>query len=515
MIVDLTTIEAGEVLEADLIIIGGGLAGITLANSLLKDGLSVILLEAGGLDVDLDNQAQYEGNATLSDGKHESLELDGFLTDSRVRAYGGSGHWWGGKCAPLSAEDFESREWVPESGWPISRTDLNPYYDMACDSLNIDRFNHTKPDLTPSQGNYIGINDNENLTSRPRRFTRITGQNRHQEDFDRFRFKTRDSNTTSVYLNANVVGFDMRRDKTALSGVRIETLAGKTFIARGKQFVLACGGLENIRLLLAAAQSGDITLDKTVKSLGRYFQGHLAFDLYADKRSSGTKLLLAETSDDISAYTNNSSEGEKVVIAVTRQGQKASGSGAMTLTLSRDSTIDRHGGLAIEATYQTLLSSSSMQSKVQNLACYFMPENRPLAESRVTLSDVTDRFGMPRIELNWVFGTQDKLAFQKAIALAASEFGSSGKGRVCADIPNVEYFDSVNISRHHMGGTRMSRSAETGVVDPNLRHHDIENLFVLGSTVFPTSGIANPTLTILALAFRLSQHLSETVFDDR
>ena len=116
MIVDLTTIEAGEVLEADLIIIGGGLAGITLANSLLKDGLSVILLEAGGLDVDLDNQAQYEGNATLSDGKHESLELDGFLTDSRVRAYGGSGHWWGGKCAPLSAEDFESREWVPESG---------------------------------------------------------------------------------------------------------------------------------------------------------------------------------------------------------------------------------------------------------------------------------------------------------------------------------------------------------------------------------------------------------------
>ena len=68
MIVDLTTIEAGEVLEADLIIIGGGLAGITLANSLLKDGLSVILLEAGGLDVDLDNQAQYEGNATLSDG---------------------------------------------------------------------------------------------------------------------------------------------------------------------------------------------------------------------------------------------------------------------------------------------------------------------------------------------------------------------------------------------------------------------------------------------------------------
>jgi choline dehydrogenase-like flavoprotein len=137
-----------------------------------------------------------------------------------------------------------------------------------------------------------------------------------------------------------------------------------------------------------------------------------------------------------------------------------------------------------------------------------MSEHFPNPDSRVTLDpSARDPLGMPRIHLEWRYAKADWDSLERSAAGFGDALGASGQGRVCWPIKRGQLLEISSASRHHMGTTRMNADPAKGVVDADLRVHETANLYVAGSSVFPTSGIANPTLTILALVMRLADHL--------
>ena len=208
MLIDAAELPDGSDITADLVIIGGGLAGITIAREFLGTGRSVCLLEAGGRASEAETQALYAGSASMTDPLGQARPIDDYLTTSRLRAYGGSGNLWGGKCAPLRPVDFERREWIPDSGWPLSREDLNSFYDRACDVLEMPRFDFDLAAPRDTARPPLSIGGNANLTTVPRLHTRVTGSGGGGA-YDRF--KDSILGAADVYLHANVVDLGLLR----------------------------------------------------------------------------------------------------------------------------------------------------------------------------------------------------------------------------------------------------------------------------------------------------------------
>ena len=146
-------------------------------------------------------------------------------------------------------------------------------------------------------------------------------------------------------------------------------------------------------------------------------------------------------------------------------------------------------------------------------AIFFMNEleQAPNPASRVRLIEQRDALGMPRVQLEWRLSGLDKRSIRRAHELLARELGRAGLGRLQLMLSEDEHRwpPELGGGRHHMGTTRMHRDPARGVVDPDCRVHGVGNLYVAGSSVFPTVGAANPTLTIVALALRLADHLVE------
>jgi choline dehydrogenase-like flavoprotein len=144
-------------------------------------------------------------------------------------------------------------------------------------------------------------------------------------------------------------------------------------------------------------------------------------------------------------------------------------------------------------------------------------EQAPNPASRVMLSEERDAFGLPRIALDWQLLDVDKRSLKVTMEALDRELRRLSLGRVepsaWLDEPETPWVADPLVSNHpvggyhHMGTTRMATSPRRGVVDADCRVHGLGNLYVAGSSVFPTGGWANPTLTILALALRLGDHL--------
>jgi choline dehydrogenase-like flavoprotein len=129
------------------------------------------------------------------------------------------------------------------------------------------------------------------------------------------------------------------------------------------------------------------------------------------------------------------------------------------------------------------------------------------------LSREVDEFGMPRIQARVRFSEIDRLTITEFYRQLDRGLRSAELGFLEYDEEGLEQFLNSITSRfdslsHHLGTTRMSANPRSGVVDPDCKVHSIGNLYVSGGSVFPTSGHANPTLTILALSLRLADDLA-------
>ena len=265
MIVDAHEIPAETVLEADLCIVGCGAAGITIARELAESALRIVVLESGGLDFESETNDLNVGDI---------VGLPYFpLETARLRYLGGSTNHWGGVCRPLEPIDFEARDWIPGSGWPITRADLDPYYPKAASTAglaiadwDLGRWSAKSPfPVWQFGGDPIETVVAQVVDSKRRSFGR------------RYRSALEAATNVTIQLHANAISIDTDANGRHVEGIRAGTLAGNRFTVKARTYVVATGGLENARLLLASdsVQPDGVGNDRGL--VGRHFMEHPRF----------------------------------------------------------------------------------------------------------------------------------------------------------------------------------------------------------------------------------------------
>ncbi len=493
MLLDALTLDPGTTLDADVCIAGAGPAGITIALDLRASGLSVVLLESGGL-------RRESAPQRLSDGRMAGISTWN-LRAMRVRALGGTTGHWEGWCRPLMPQDFEPRDYVPHSGWPIAYADLLPWYRRACETLQIGAFEWDaaarakasgKP-LLPLGGN---VDQRYYQFSPPTRFGRVyVGALEAAGDI-------------RVVTHATVTDIRLAEDGTQVASFDCRIPTGTTLSVRAKRYVLALGGIENARVLLASRSQQATGVANGHDVVGRYFMEHPHY--------YGSVGLVHTDATDLSFYRRTPSD-------LKRAGGGSNVRVLGAVGLSAD-VARREKLLNFSATFQAAsenfttgeLSPQAIQTLLTRGTGTFVPatlslrtEQSPLPDSRVTLGSDTDALGMPRVVLDWRIAPSDDVQMRRALVILARELAAAGVARAWIPGDPARFVWRPSPGGHHMGTTRMGTDPAVSVVDANCRTHQVPNLYIAGSSVFTTGGDANPTLTIVALAHRLADTLKK------
>ena len=546
MMLDLHDLPDRPTLSADVCIVGAGAAGITLALELIDGGLDVLVLEAGGRHAENATQALYAG--FVSDERLHSPP-----DKYRQRRFGGTTTIWAGRSMPLDAIDFEARDYVPHSGWPITLDALQPFYPKANALCEAGAFAYTTDAafgaaLPPM---IAGFESRHFTTDQLERFSCPT-------DFGaRYGHKLAKAANVRVLLHANVTHLQLDPGGRTVVAAVARSLSGRTATINAPRFILATGGLETARLLLASrdVQRNGIGNDHDV--VGRYYMCHLAGTIGAIKFTLPFSAIAHgyDISDD-GVYCRRR-------LALTPASQRQRGIGNFIARLHHPRIIDPthrnavlsllylakfvipyeygkrlHGGesasvgtwlrhlvnvaggplAALAYAWHMLrdrklagrkFPSIIIRSKANLFSLDFHAEQQPNPASRVTLADMRDPLGMPRLHIDWHYTAGDIDTVSRALALLAQDIHHSGIGTFDYEPDSVE----KEITRygayggHHIGTTRMGTDPHTSVVNADGRIHSVDNLYISSSAIFPTSSQANPTLTVVAFALRLAAHL--------
>lgn len=508
MLIDALTAppRAGATLQTDICVIGGGAAGLTLARSLSRQGLDVLLLEGGGLKETRRSQAIYRG---------ESVGQKYFkLHRARRRHLGGSTNCWAGLCTPLRPVDFTHRPWIPHSGWPITHIDLARHYDEAREILEIGAF-HPQLDVERASGEVMSGPGLKIPHFEPAYF-QLSKPVRLGE---RWRDELRALKSARVMYNVNVTHLQLNPTGQRLDHVTCQVFDGPQFKVSARRFVLACGGIENPRLLLNARDVSPQGVGNQHDLVGRYFMEHPHIDRESLWIPSGAVPSMAyyhrrarrAQGDRIWPYLRLSAERlrrEELLdfsfVFFKRRKVKREEAKHPLLREIFEST---------QHLYQSSGASSRVE-KLRDLYTFGNPmEQSPNPESRLSLDPdgSRDELGLVRAQLDWRLTSLEKRTLRRAHELIAESLCAADYGRVRVT-PTQSLDDFPPQTKggfHHMGTTRMSDDPKRGVVDRDGRVFGVSNLYIAGSSVFTTSGASNPTFTIVALALRLAEHLSE------
>ena len=509
MIRDIRDLPDGTHLKADIVIIGGGMAGISFAREWVGHDKTVLILESGGLTNDDETQDLYKGEATLSGPMGITRQVDSQLHLARARFYGGSINWWSGVCVPIQSEAFEPRPWLGEKGWPMSRADLQPYYDRACDALSVRRYDGAADSKLKEIDAYLDTQNSEGILNQPQQVSKVTKKNReHAVTFVTDYLK---APNIAAFLYANVTRFEIGNDHSSIRHVEVTTLSKKTFKVTGEHYILACGGIENARLLLASNKLHNTRFGERSNALGRYFQSHLRGYKERTKTSAGSDIHFSKAKNFDNYMYKRETKPEHAALILSDGAQRKYESTVMEVSLFPYEYRGLPDELAIRQVATNIDRQDYTTERGRHCVFIYDAEQLPNPDSRITLSETTDALGIPRVDLKWTFMDKDIEGLKNGVKGMACELGTSGIGRICFPVTDDEIITSADISGHHIGTTRMDDDPQHGVVDANLKCHDVDNLYVVGSSVFPTCGAANPTLTIVALSIRLADHIKETV----
>jgi choline dehydrogenase-like flavoprotein len=478
MIVDFDCLSGSAV--APVVIIGSGPAGITLALRLTERGVASLLLEAGGERFSADSQDVYAGRVVGDD--YYALDV------TRLRFFGGSSNHWEGWCRPLDAHDFEPRDDFPIYGWPISKADLDPYSAAA------DAILQTHPVRERAVG--ADLVEAEFTYSPPVNFA------------EKYRSFFAASDKAHILFDAPVQS--LLAESGRVTAARVMRPDGTIMDVRGHMFVLCTGGIENSRLLLWSNEDSPEPVVPAPETLGRYWMEHPHnYAGQAELSGSFLEYKSPRSNQFFLAPSYASMRRHGILNGTVRVWPTYYGESLPKDTLKRTICLF---GTASEEAMRRLGKSVACVPEIQ-----IVWEQEPRYENAVTLDpEAKDRFGVPRPVLHWRKSPVDYRTPKVIFELFGRFVVSNGLGRVRAYEHLVREGDHPTDGwmggHHHMGGTRMADSPADGVVDANLRVFGMSNCYVAGSSVFPTSGHANPTFTIVQLSLRLADHLSETLY---
>ncbi len=563
MLIDARGVPSGETIETEVCIIGAGPAGITAAQEFLGQDLRVCLLETGGLEYSepVQQLAAAEGDS-IGDFYPGAYYM-------RHREFGGTGHRWsirldsgkpGVRYVPFDPIDFEKRDEVPYSGWPITKADLDPYYDRAQSVCQIGPYAYDAESWADPQSPPYQFASGNLQTKMFQCGPRDVFLEDYQERF-------RNSDNITTYLYATAVELETDALGQTVNRVRVATLEGNQFHIAAKYFVVAKGGLESARLLLLSNQVQEQGLGNQHDLVGRFFMDHqmvragLLFPsnpnifeklaLYDLRAVRGTdvigKFLLSEDvmrrhrllNTATALFPRHSIYRWNPMRLLFPQGKhyrsKAVDSVQALLRAKRNRKVPA-GLLQHLANIATGLDDicymqfrrkplishpsgmfgfdqgnwSNLPNKQKQFGLFeviHLAEQAPDPENRVTLGTELDALGCAKIKLYWRWNEIDTQSILKVQDILVEEFAQAGLGYLKLErdrgLPQL-ILPSIH---HHMGTTRMSESPRQGVVDANCKVHGVSNLYIASSSVFPTGSYANPTLTIIAVAIRVADQV--------
>ncbi len=574
--------DAGATLDADLVIVGGGPAGLTIAKELFDSSLRILILESGELqenrEFDALNDVECVADSWSPAQVRKRIEFHGASCPSwssekqsfgvRCRLLGGSTHNWAGKSAPFDNTDFSQRTWIPNSGWPIGIETLGPYLDRAAQVLNLGP-NHSGDELWE----HMGVAPPEpRIDSDVFRsfFWQFARSRIDTMDVMRFgpEFLRHKAPNVRVLLNATVTRIDTNSDGTAFKALDVATIDGRRSTVRARAAVLAASGIENPRLLLVSNRVHHNGLGNQHDTVGRYLMDHPSarlgrfevedcravanrfgfFGLKHDGRShmyahglvpsrelqeqegllhSAVYMLEERAPDDpwdaLKRLLRRTTKRPLADVAAVASSPYLLAKGiGMRIFESQpmagrvrdwivDAMIKRHPNYVVRQ-----YRSRGLPHKLTGLLIDGITEQPPNPESRLMLSNRTDALGIPLARVDWRLSKDVGRTLARLGQLVAREFPRAG-----LPAPRLEEWvvkerpqDSIIIDMGHtLGATRMSEDPKQGVVDQNCKVHGVAGLYVAGGSVFPTSGHANPTLMILALAIRLADRLKLELSD--
>jgi choline dehydrogenase-like flavoprotein len=563
MFIDARTIPNDEIVQADVCIIGGGAAGIALAREFSGQPFRVAVLESGDLKPADDTQRLAVG---------ESVGLRYYpLEAARLRYFGGTTNHWGGTCRPFDDIDFEARDWIPHSGWPIGKAEVEPYYERArqvCHLASPD----WDTDAWAQRDRFPPLPVAGRAASRVAQVLPVA-----ERSFGRrYRSEVDSAQNVTVYLNANVAEIETNEEATAATGVRVACLSGNHFAVRAKVVVLAAGGIENARQLLLSNSRQRAGLGNRHDLVGRFFMEHPRFEagiiVPADRRLefgfyqahpvgaarikgylgldqttirrerlvdiqlnmipvysqayreshqlpevSSLKFLVQEARrrelpDDFATHVSNvvgdllTGADHFLPVAPLPLPRPLD----LRKVMQSDPAAKEHllpemlGDIAFAANEEIFSNTP-----VDHIRLSTRIDPVPNPDSRITLGAERDALGQPRARLDWQLSPLDKYSVRRTLEIIGAEIGRAGLGRLQMKIEgdDTTWPRDTRGGWHHMGTTRMSDDPRSGVVDRNCRVHGIDNLFVAGSSVFPTAGSGTPTMMLVALALRLADHI--------
>jgi choline dehydrogenase-like flavoprotein len=527
--------------EFDVCVVGAGPVGLCVALECEERGLSVLLVEGG--DLKPNRRTQRSDAIILDPSRHYPLEA------TMSSGFGGTSWLWGGRCVPFDDIDFERRTYVPFSGWPIGHDDVKPWYEAAARYLDCGTPEFVSPAPGWEQLEGVTLRYLERWARQPKLGVL-------------YRDRIERSRRLGLHLGGVVVGLDLDAWGEHVLALAVTNKAGRQTV-RARSYVLACGGLETTRLLLATQREWPRHFGGPGGALGRFYMGHMtgkiASIILASPQDIGnldfeldSTLTYTRRRFAISPKTQRSNELLNTVFWADNppMNDPRHCSGALSLAylalrtplvgqwLAAEGARRSHVGTGAfrfaDHLRNTLKNSIGTAETVGSLlrhryvgrrrpgfvvrngsgryALQYHAEHNPQAESRVRLTDHVDAGGRPGLSIDLRFSQEDAQSILRAHRVLGESLRRSAKGHLEHWYPPEEQADRVLAQAgdgfHQVGTTRMNASPRLGVVDSDCRVHGVSNLFIASSSVFPTTGHANPTFLAGALALRLAAELA-------
>ena len=491
------------IMHNSICIIGSGIGASSLAIELFEANIPFIMIEAGSL------------GRSSSIIKRENTGLDFGLRTTTSIEIGGTSNLWHGVLSPLDKIDFEKREWIPNSGWPIKYDELEPFYKKAGKILKVVNFDY----FTVNKLSQTLLNLLSDL-----KFNKTILKNKiFQQPIPVTRFKevivSKIKNSKTQHLYYNACALELVKDNSgSIKKLICGNDSGGIFEVFSDKFVICAGALETPRLLLNSS------IDN--KNIGKYLMDHpmgnlcqISFNkkqkahIYSDIKFSPSSKIKSGLEFTKDVQESNSLPNHCFYTRVSF----SKGIDNKTEKVKLSLLTFRDGGLSLKDVWnlvknlnlvlQILIYKLSLNLKYKYSDLFFVAEQIPNPNSTVTLSNTKDKFGYPIASINWQLTRDDVNSMQKVFSLLNNKAFSNDYIKFTHSPQDLDWENTFTSAAHHVGTARMSDSAESGVVDKNLKVFGINNLYVCDGSVFSTSGNVNSSFTISALACRLADHL--------